>query len=203
MKNTGQNILDKAREMFNGQGVQSTTLRQIATGLGMSQGNLNYHFKTKSELIEALYFELVAKMDVEMSAMSQGFSLLSTAFLSAEKSITIFYEYRFILRDMYSIFRENEKLKQHYVQLQELRAKQFKLMFDTMIEQGILRKPEIPKEYERLYERMNIVGDNWINPFELFGSSKHSIAYYNELLFEMIYPYLSESGKKEYRALVH
>lgn len=203
MKNTGQNILDKAREMFNRQGVQSTTLRQIATGLGMSQGNLNYHFKTKSELIEALYFELVAKMDVEMSAMSQGFSLLSTAFLSAEKSITIFYEYRFILRDMYSIFRENEKLKQHYVQLQELRAKQFKLMFDTMIEQGILRKPEIPKEYERLYERMNIVGDNWINPFELFGSSKHSIAYYNELLFEMIYPYLSESGKKEYRALVH
>lgn len=203
MKNTGQNILDKAREMFNEQGVQSTTLRQIATGLGMSQGNLNYHFKTKSELIEALYFELVAKMDVEMSAMSQGFSLLSTAFISAEKSMTIFYEYRFILRDMYSIFRENEKLKQHYVQLQELRNKQFKLMFDTMIEQGILRKPEIPKEYERLYERMNIVGDNWINPFELFGSSKHSIAYYNELLFEMIYPYLSESGKKEYRALVH
>lgn len=203
MKNTGQNILDKAREMFNEQGVQSTTLRQIATGLGMSQGNLNYHFKTKSELIETLYFELVAKMDVEMSAMSQGFSLLSTAFLSAEKSMTIFYEYRFILRDMYSIFRENEKLKQHYVQLQELRAKQFKLMFDAMIEQGILRKPDIPKEYERLYERMNIVGDNWINPFELFGSPKHSIAYYNELLFEMIYPYLSESGKKEYRALVH
>jgi AcrR family transcriptional regulator len=170
--------------------------------LGMSQGNLNYHFKTKPEIIEELYFELVEKMNSEMQKMAQNSSILSMLYTSAEMSMLNFYEYRFLMRDMYFIFRENDKIKQHYLELQKMRKEQFKMLFKTMIESQILRSEEFPDEYERLYERMNILGDNWINAFELLKKNvEEPVKYYQLLLFEAIYPYLTSKGKAEFNEL--
>ena len=191
-----------SRILFNEKGVQSATFRQIAMALEMSQGNLNYHFKTKEALVEALYFELVEKIDEEMKTMTATYSMLSMLYTSAQKSMLIFYEYRFLLRDIYLIFREHEKIKHHYLGLQEFRKKQFLGLFESMIAQGVLRKEEFDGEYERLYERMNIIGDNWINAAGLFkGSDETVVAYYHQLLFEVIYPYLTEKGKAEFLEL--
>lgn len=68
-----------------------------------------------------------------------------------------------------------------------------------MIADGRMRKEELKNEYERLYERMNILGDNWINSANLFfqGSSS-KVTHYHSLLFEVIYPYLTQIGKEQY-----
>ena len=199
MNNTRQNIKDAARDLFNSNGIQATTLRQIALALNISQGNLNYHYRTKQEIIEELYFELVKKMDIEMSAITEQFSSLATLYQSTEKSMNIFFDYRFLLRDIYFVFRENEKIRTHYIQLQEMRKASFKSLFDMMIRQNIFRQEEFTNEYNRLYERINIIGDNWINASELFNQiHKNSVQYYQGLLFETIYPYLTVSGKKEF-----
>ena len=191
-----------SRILFNEKGVQSATLRQIAMALEMSQGNLNYHFKTKEDIVEALYFELVERVDEEMKTMTATYSMLSMLYTSAQKSMLIFYEYRFLLRDIYLIFREHEKIKNHYLGLQEFRKKQFLGLFESMIVQGVLRKEEFDAEYERLYERMNIIGDNWINAAGLFkGSDEEAVSYYHQLLFEVIYPYLTDKGKGEFLVL--
>jgi len=164
----------------------------------MSQGNLNYHFKTRSQILEALYFELVEKMNVQMAEVQQ-FSFLSTLYHSAGTSMQIFFDYRFLLRDIYVLFRENEVIKEHYLELQEVRAQQFKALFQMMIVDGVMRVEELEGEYDRLYERINILGDNWINPLELFrSSSSDHVKYYQDLLFEGIYPYLTAKGKSEY-----
>ena len=75
--NTKERILARAKGLFNEKGVQTTTLRQIASALGMSQGNLNYHFKTKQDIISRLYFDLVGQLTKEMEAMAQSYSILS------------------------------------------------------------------------------------------------------------------------------
>ncbi len=203
MKRTREKILDKSRELFNEQGIQVTTLRQIAIALGISQGNLNYHFKTKQQILEDLYFELVKRMDDEMQAMAQQASVLSMLYESAGKSMLVFYEYRFLLRDMYSVFRENEKIKTHYLGLQQVRKQQFLSVFGMMTAQGLLRGEEFPNEYERLYERMNILGDNWINAAGLLRvHNTDAVTYYHRLLFEVIYPYLTAEGKAEFLRLI-
>jgi len=134
--------------------------------------------------------------------MAQNSSILSMLYTSAEMSMLNFYEYRFLMRDMYFIFRENDKIKQHYLELQKMRKEQFKMLFKTMIESQILRSEEFPDEYERLYERMNILGDNWINAFELLKKNvEEPVKYYQLLLFEAIYPYLTSKGKAEFNEL--
>jgi len=201
---TKQRILDRSKDLLNEQGIQTTTLRQIASALKMSQGNLNYHFRTKQDIIERLYFELVGKLDREMASMTGSFSSLATIYVSAEITMKIFFEYRFLLRDMYLIFKENEKVKEHYINLQDFRKRQFAELFDTMIEKGVLRHEEFANEYSRLYERMAIVGDNWVNASELFRAGEDEpVNYYRDLMFEMIYPYLTEKGKREYHDLFH
>jgi len=78
-------------------------------------------------------------MDVEMANMAQAFSLLSVLYQSAEKTMQLFYEYRFLLRDIYLIFRENDTVRGHYIQLQNTRKEQFNQLFESMINQGVLR----------------------------------------------------------------
>ena len=51
---------------------------------------------------------------------------------------------------------------------------------------------------------MTILGDNWINAFELFKINQDdAVVYYHNLLFEMIYPYLTNEGKKQFLDTKH
>ena len=55
---------------------------------------------------------------------------------------------------------------------------------------------------------MDILGDNWITAAELYKADEGSAAikYYQDLTFEMIYPYLTKLGKEQYaevRALMN
>ena len=64
--NTKERILARAKGLFNEKGVQTTTLRQIASALGMSQGNLNYHLKTKQDKISRLYLDLAEEPNLRI-----------------------------------------------------------------------------------------------------------------------------------------
>ena len=50
-----EKILIKAVELFNEQGITSTSPNNIAAALDISSGNLTYHYKTKAILVAALY----------------------------------------------------------------------------------------------------------------------------------------------------
>lgn len=199
MNKTKRKILDKAQEMFNAAGVKETTLRKIALALSISQGNLNYHFKTKDEIIHSLYFELVDKMDEEMKTILHEQPLLSFLFESSYTSMACFYEYRFLMKDFYKILNASSELKSHYMGLQKLRSQQYEQLFGALVQTGIMRTALFDNEYSRLFERMNILGDNWIQVEGLFdGKSEAFVPYYHRLLFEAIFPYLTAEGRDVY-----
>lgn len=202
MKKTKDRISDTALDLFNEHGIKETTLRKIAIKMGISQGNLNYHFKTKQILIEKLYFDLVLKMDQEMAKLNGNQAILQVLFDSAEISIQCLYNYRFLMRDFHKVMNENETLKSHYFELQQVRSEQFNALFTVLQVQNLIRKEEFENEYDRLFLRMNILGDNWINTQELLNQDQENpVQYYHLLLFEVLYPYLTNRGKKEYNEL--
>lgn len=47
---TSDRIADAGRRLFNAKGYAATSLSEIAADIGISQGNLTYHFPTKREL---------------------------------------------------------------------------------------------------------------------------------------------------------
>ena len=61
-------ILSQAAKLFNGRGSRSTTLLDIAQGLGLTKTSLYYYVKTKEELIYQCY---VAALDSIMEGLDR------------------------------------------------------------------------------------------------------------------------------------
>ena len=60
---TRDRILAAALELFNQQGERKVTTNHIAAHLGMSPGNLYYHFKNKQEIIYELFLNYEDTVD--------------------------------------------------------------------------------------------------------------------------------------------
>ena len=65
---TARRILEHARRAFNERGVASVGVREIARDLGLSPGNVSYHFPTKEALVSALIQEGHAANNALLSA---------------------------------------------------------------------------------------------------------------------------------------
>ncbi|MCC5918497.1 MAG: TetR family transcriptional regulator [Cryomorphaceae bacterium] len=202
MNKRKQQIVAKALELFNNKGVADVTLRGIALEVGISQGNLNYYFKVKDDIVEALYFNLVEEINQRMATLIHINSSMQLLYSSAFLSMQCFYRYRFLMRDLDKILSENAKIRAHYKALMLVRNQQFQTIFSEFVRRGIFRKEAFEGEYMRLHERMTIIGNNWLNSGVLFDQSDEVfISYHHKLLFEMIFPYLTELGRSQYDSL--
>lgn len=205
MKKTPEKILDTALALFNTYGLPKVTLRTIAKEMGISQGNLNYHYKKRDDIIEALYFQLVEMMDESMSSAhqpsSEGLQLL---FDISAGIMSNSYKYRFFLLDFAQIMRENKTIKKHFKKLTQLRQEQFAGLIDRMVALGIMRKEKLPNEYFFLYQRFQLLGDFWISSAEIAHTkiTKKIMSEYYEIITQAIYPYLTAKGVKEYHAII-
>ena len=52
--NIKDEILETAKELFNKQGYEAVSMRDIAAGVGISVGNLTYHYPKKTDIVLAL-----------------------------------------------------------------------------------------------------------------------------------------------------
>jgi len=204
MKNTKAIILNTALDLFNKEGLGKVTLRTIANKMGISQGNLNYHYKKREHIIEALYFQLVGRIDENMSKHEDKLIGLQSLFSISSMMMESFFKYRFFMLDFVLIMRENDKIKKHYLQLTKIREGQFTRLFNVLIESKILRKEVLPNEYLFLYKRFQILGDFWISSAEITESRLNNkmIKEYSDIINQAIFPYLTDIGKKAYYELV-
>ncbi|MCT4582915.1 MAG: TetR/AcrR family transcriptional regulator [Flavobacteriales bacterium] len=197
MNKTKRKILDAALKLFNEQGIANVSQHTIAKHLGISPGNLTYHYPKKAAIEEALYFELVGLMDDAFDLFSSQKTAVQSLIKSSETLFEHMYHYRFFFFDIVHIFRTNNIIKEHYTQLQANRKVQFKEIIQQLSTKGILRQEELPNEYEKLYERIQLTFDfylaysgitrNKINK-ELINEQSTSFIY-------TLYPYLTDKGK--------
>jgi AcrR family transcriptional regulator len=204
MKKTKEVILDTSLELFNSLGLSQVTLRTIAKKMGISQGNLNYHFKKRDDIIEGLYFQLVKNIDSSMSSTQESKNPFQLLVSISETIMFNFHEYRFFLLDFTQIMRENIKIKKHYSELTIQREEQFSMLFNLLIKEGLMRKEILPNEYKNLYKRFQMLSEFWISDAEIHNSKiiKKTISNYSVILTQAIFPYLTLKGQKEYHSIV-
>ena len=201
MNNTKQKILLKSLALFNTNGISNTSLRTIADEVGISVGNLQYHFKKREDIIEALYFQLVEKMDsiflIATDDLLKSFLNISTAIISN------LYEYHFFLLDFVIITRKNQKIKSHYSELSKRREAESLKMITILIENGIFRKEVLKKEYSSLFKRMEVISNFWFSSILIQADvlPKEAIQEYELLISQSIYPYLTDKAKTKYATI--
>jgi AcrR family transcriptional regulator len=62
-KSTRDRILESCRVLFNERGPAEVTTAEIAQAVGISEGNLHYHFRRKPQIVLALFEEFQAALD--------------------------------------------------------------------------------------------------------------------------------------------
>ena len=197
-------IIAQARELFNERGVASITMRQIAQSLGISLGNLTYHFQKREDLILALYEDLVEQMNRMMESFAAHAGLLDLFFSVSRQSMQLFYNHRFFLIDLVHILRTYPDICKRYQQLQVIREAQFTALFIQLQQKGWMREAELPSEYEHLYQRMQILGDYWISAAATLypEMNKELVDHYHRILIEMIYPYFTQHGRQQFSLMI-
>lgn len=191
--------MNKARELFNNQGIDNVSLRDIAGALDISPGNLSYHFPTRENLIESLYFELVDKMDKKFEALTLSAYSFKILIEISRITFQIMYEYKFLMLDFVSLMRNNPKIKDHYREVYSIRKVQFRQIFNEMIKEGYLKPEQYPGQLDKIITLHFIIGDSWVASAEILydGPEEEKTMYYQEVIQQLTLPYLTEKGLDE------
>jgi AcrR family transcriptional regulator len=109
---TVERILETTLDLFNRFGEPNVAPSLIASTLGMSPGNLYYHFPSKAELINALFDRYTQKISHILPAASevQG---VEDAWFFMHTLFEYIWEYRFLYRDLNDLLSKNRQLEKH------------------------------------------------------------------------------------------
>lgn len=201
---TKDRILEAALRQFNEMGAGQATVRSIAEEVGISHGNLCYHFKNTDALIEALYDRLTEEMEEQAIRTLNPVNEFEDVIRRAEAGFCLLYKYRFLLLDLVQITRRIEPVRRKFRALMQLRRQQFHATFRRLIDKGWMREEWQPGLYGHLITNMLILGDNWIPNAEIHFDDKGEavIRYYLDAFLGGLAPYLTKKGLEEYERVV-
>jgi hypothetical protein len=152
--------------------------------------------------VEALYFQLLELMNQGMAGYIQEELNLSTIFTHSRNMMMHFYDYRFFMLDFVQIMRLHPRVNEHYKGVRALRQQQFIALFQLLAEADLFRAEEFEDEWLHLHQRTTIIGDFWLSSAVVEEELKLELVdKYVWILFEGFYPYLTESGKTEFKLM--
>ena len=157
--NTRDRILDVALDMFNEQGERVVTTNHIARELGISPGNLYYHFRNKDEIILALFGRLVTFLDARIVLPAERRMTLNDKKQFLEAALDGMCGFRFIYRDVHGFVSRNEALNNAWRRFAGLCLNRLRDIFRGLIEAGLMQATE--QEVEALSFNSFMVMTSW------------------------------------------
>ncbi|GAB4399051.1 MAG: hypothetical protein OHK0053_18630 [Microscillaceae bacterium] len=194
---TKEKILKTALDLFNNEGVELVSLRQIARALEISDGNLRYYFKSKEDLVVQLYENMLEEMEANLVLKQQPNVDLAGVLRQIRIGLDIQYKYKFILINLVEICRKIALIRKHYREATRRRNEAFHLITEQLIARGYLREDSSLPHRQNIFTIYHILGNFWAIEADLQGETDHAciINYFFRVNSSLIEPYLTEKGK--------
>ncbi|MFW2555897.1 TetR/AcrR family transcriptional regulator [Aliarcobacter butzleri] len=131
-----------ALDLFNEKDTFSITTNHIALCAKISTGNLYYHYKNKEDIIIDIYEEMIE----EFESLKSFEKILNSQNPLEELSkmydlyLDIFWDYRFLMRDSSVLLSTLPKFKEIFIQRQNLRIEQIKMLIEYFISKDIFKQ---------------------------------------------------------------
>jgi AcrR family transcriptional regulator len=200
---TKEKIIQAAIKLFNRNGITDVTIRQIAAEVGISHGNLAYHYKNKGRILNEIY----TRMDREMSdaVFPEGKSNLSLKhYHNLLQRISDFQKrHRFFYMDMLEIRRRYPAVINRYRKTVAIRSRQYSKLISVFIEKGLVKKEPEPGFYESLFHSIWVMSTFWLQQKKILGKNHTLIKSGSGVkrVWEILLPHLTERGLKKYKAI--
>ena len=156
---TRDRILDSCRTLFNERGPAEVTTAEIATTVGISEGNLHYHFRRKEQIVIALFEQFedalhrAGAAGKDLGQGPQTYRLYLAGWFNTMWEWRLFYAA--------GIYRLAPALRPRLTRLTDRGQAQVRQTLDRLAERGVLSAA--PQEIERLVVNAWIVAGYWID----------------------------------------
>ena len=165
---TKSNILQKAIELFNETGTASTSMNALAEALGISAGNLQYHYKSKEDVIRDIYEVMFTDWQSIYTGMDETFSI-ETLRAILKKNFDLTWKYRFFYREYAALLRNDSKLSKRFREVQEQRLTEQETLINLLTSQSGGRSAPDPKEIKNVVLIGWVLGNTWLSYAESTG----------------------------------
>lgn len=120
-RRTAQRILEAALDLFNRFGEPNVSTTLVAAELGISPGNLYYHYPAKDELINRLYDDYQAELDALLHA-SEDVHDVEDAWFFIHSLFELIWHHRFLYRDLNDLLSKNRHLETRFQRVLQQKA---------------------------------------------------------------------------------
>ncbi|MDF3833130.1 TetR/AcrR family transcriptional regulator [Cupriavidus basilensis] len=193
---TRERILDACLSLFNERGPVVVTTAEIASAVGIQEGNLYYHFNRKEQILEALFdkFERALR-DTSVADLAHGEEPGRFAgYLSGW--FNLMWEWRFFYRDSAAIRNLAPALRSRTEALANDGQRDVRRVFGDMESAGLLRAT--PAQLDHLVVNTWIVSTYWIDYLRsrhgIDAIKRQHIRWGASQVMSLFSPYLTETG---------
>ncbi len=134
-RRTAERILEVTLDLFNRFGEPNVSTTLISAELGISPGNLYYHYPAKGELVNAL-FDRYERGLGELLNASDGVRDVEDAWFFMHTLFELIWQYRFLYRDLNDLLSKNRRLETHFQRVLKNKTRAIGAMLDGMRRSG-------------------------------------------------------------------
>lgn len=189
---TKEKIIEKSLELFNSAGVETITTRHIARDLGISQGNLHYHYPNKDKLLETIFGEMMEALQSAERTIVEDLLVPEKMLRSMIDNFQIMHDYRLFFQQNEVIWRRIPAIKEVMQHLFQTKQQEIFHLIQLLQKEGKLREQITTRQISFLAEQFIFNIQSWLN-VRAYTSKDISSEYYAKLLFRLWLPYLSAS----------
>lgn len=194
---TREKIIQESVYLFNERGISPVTLRDIADRVGISIGNLAYHFKNKDFIIE----EIFSIMEIERQKRLSEVQMIPSFDNANRQTLAILkisYKYRFFYLDTLDILRAYPAIAKLHKKQVEDSINYVKAILDYSVGSGNMKPEPYPGCYRRLSETVWSIMQFWLMSEAIRGIKKHSANEARITMWSLVEPHLTEKGRKNF-----
>jgi AcrR family transcriptional regulator len=170
---TKNQIVEVAVRLFNERGVNEVPVQAVADAVGMSLGNLQYHFKTKGHIIRAIQPRMEAEIHAAL-APPQG---PWTPPAAAKYHVTVLkalWKYRFFFNALPHLLGCDPVLRANYERFDAKVQIDLKKAFDALIRNGQMAKVVKPNSTALIASNLWACLNSWLK-FEQVRNPSHAL----------------------------
>jgi AcrR family transcriptional regulator len=172
---TRERILATAQRLFNESGTAAVSTNHIADAMGISPGNLYYHFRNKEAIIRALFEQQFARWDELYTLPDDRLPTLADLQQLVRATFVMSWDYRFIYRELIVLLRRDEQLQRRWVAIRARGFEGFRELVDLFVAAEVLRAPADPTAVTRLAELCWLISEFWLASVEVSGEAVDAV----------------------------
>ncbi|MDP2227252.1 MAG: TetR/AcrR family transcriptional regulator [Moraxellaceae bacterium] len=182
---TRDKILKKSQDLFNERGERNVTTNHIAAEMGISPGNLYYHFRNKDEIIYELFLQYQKRTASLLMAPDERLLTYSDKMGYFEGILDNMWDYRFLHRDLEQMMDGNPLLRESYGEFARLVLRQGRRIYERLAESGLVEADE--DAIEALIINIWVIVSSWVSFLHTSGVFNENGAITRDLLRKGIY----------------